>query len=299
MVGKKLSELLLEKGYKVIWLSRERYLKAEIPRYRWNYLKNEIDKDAVEQADVIIHLSGSNLGEESWTKKKKKKIVESRVNTAKLLLETVKLTDKKPEAFISASAVGFYGTEIGERIFIEDDNPARSDFLSSTCRKWEAAAGMFQEEMGIRTVVMRTAFVISNDSEGFKKMMLPTRFGLGAPLGSGRQYLSWIHIDDLCRLYIRAVEDASMKGVYNAVAPEFTTNAQFMKTLSKVMKRPFFLPRVPSFLLRMFMGEASMMILYGSRISSEKVRAAGYEFLYPAAREAISAALENDKIRLE
>ena len=292
MVGRKLSELLIEKGYRVIWLSRERYVKAHIPRYRWDYRKGEIDTEAVEQADVIIHLAGSNLAEGSWTRLKKQKIVESRVQTAKLLLETVKEMGKKPEAFISASAVGFYGQETGERIFVEEDNPTSNDFLSRTCRKWEAEAFRFRDDLDVRTVALRTAFVISKESEGFGKMVLPTRFGLGAPQGSGRQYLSWIHIDDLCRLYLKAVEDSAMQGVYNAVAPEFTTNAGFMKMLAREMRRPFFMPPIPAFLLRTFMGQAADMILYGSRISSQKVLDAGYEFAYPTVKEAIAVTLQ-------
>lgn len=293
MVGKRLSELLIEKGYKVIWLSRERYVKAQIPRYRWDYRKGEIDTEAVEQADVIIHLAGSNLGDGSWTRLKKQKIVESRVQTAKLLLETVKKMDKKPEAFISASAVGFYGQETGEKIFTEEDNPADSDFLSRTCRKWEAEAFRFRDELGIRTVALRTAFVISKESEAFGKMLLPTRFGLGAPQGSGKQYLSWIHIEDISRLYLKAVEDSSMQGVYNAVAPEFITNAGFMKALAKEMKRPFLMPPIPAFLIRLFMGQAADMILYGSRISSQKVIDTGYAFTYPSVQEAIKATLQS------
>lgn len=296
MVGRRLSELLIEKGYKVIWLSRERYVKAQIPRYRWDYRKGEIDVEAVEQADIIVHLAGSNLGEGSWTRLKKQKIVESRVQTAKLLLETVKHMDKKPEAFISASAVGFYGQETGERIFTEEDKPSSSDFLSRTCRKWEAEAFRFHEELDIRTVVLRTAFVISKESEAFGKMVMPTRFGLGAPLGSGKQYLSWIHIDDLCRIYLKAVEEVSMQGVYNAVAPEFITNAGFMKTLAKEMKRPFFMPPLPAFLLRLFMGQAADMVLYGSPVSSQKIIDAGHQFAYPSVKEAIKDTLLTMKV---
>lgn len=299
MVGRRLSGLLIGKDYKVIWLSRERYVKAEIPRYRWDYRKGEIDTEAVEQADVIIHLAGSNLGDGPWTRVKKQRIVESRVQTAKLLLDTVQKINKKPETFISASAVGFYGLDTGERVFTEKDNPARSDFLSRTCRKWEAEAFRFQDELGIRTVVMRTGLVISGESEAFSKMRIPIRFGLGAPLGSGRQYLSWIHIDDLCNLYLRAVEDSAMQGVYNAVAPESTTNAGFMKTLAKGMKRPFFMPPIPAFLLRLVMGKASDMVLYGSPVSSQKAVDAGYQFLYPTAQEAITATLQEMKEKEE
>lgn len=293
MIGRRLTEMLMEKGYKVIWLSRERYVNAQIPRYRWDYPKNEIDRDALEQADVIIHLAGSNLGEGAWTRLKKQEIVESRVQTAKLLLETIQLMPKRPDAFISASAVGFYGMHSSDKIYTEEDQPARNDFLSRTCKKWEAAAAGFREELGVRTVVLRTAFVIARESEAFKKMMLPTRFGVGAPLGTGRQYMPWIHLEDLCLMYLKAVEDGTMQGIYNAVSPETVTNAGFMKSLAKEMKRPFFFPRIPAFLLRLIMGEAAGMVLEGSRISSRKILDTGYQFLYPTTGKAIQASLRD------
>lgn len=292
LVGRKLSRLLIEKGYKVIWLSRERYIKAEIPRYRWDYQRNEIDKEAVEQADIIIHLAGSNIGEDSWTRLKKQIIVESRVQTAQLLLNTVKSMDKKLDAFISASAIGYYGAKTTDKIFTEEDISTESDFLSRTCRKWEDAAFSFQKELGVRTVALRTAFVISKNSDAFKKMVIPTRFGLGAPIGSGRQYITWIHIEDLCHLYLKAVEDTNMQGVYNAVAPEFINNADFMCKLAKVMRRPFFMPHVPSFFMRLLMGEAANMILGGSRILAQKIEDAGYEFQYDTSEKAFKAALK-------
>lgn len=291
MIGRRLSEMLMEKGYGVIWLSRERHINAKIPRYRWNYQKNEIDKEALERADVIIHLAGSNLGDKRWTRHTKQEIVESRVHTAKLLMETCLLMTKKPESFISASAVGFYGMHTSGMIFSEEDQPAQDDFLSRTCKKWESAAFAFQSELEVRTVALRTAFVISRESEGFRRMKLPTRYGVGAPLGTGRQYLAWIHLEDLCRIYLKAVEDNMMQGVFNAVSPEQITNAGFMKALAKEMNRPFFLPGIPAFLLRLFMDEAAGIILEGSCISSQKIQDAGYQFLYPTAREAIHASL--------
>ena len=291
MIGRRLTEILIEKGYDVIWLSRERHVNGEIPRYRWNYLKNEIDREALERADVIIHLAGSNLGEEAWTRRKKQEIVESRVQSSKLLLETIKTMSKKPEAFISASAVGFYGMHTSDKIYTEEDQPAKNDFLSRTCKKWESVAFGFQEELNLRTVVLRTAFVVSNKSAGFKKMMLSTRFGLGAPLGSGRQYMPWIHLDDLCMIYLKAVEEKGMQGIFNAVSPESTTNADFMKTVAKEMKRPFFFPRIPAFVLRLVMGEAAGVILEGSRVSPQKIVDNCYQFLYPTAAKAIRNSL--------
>ena len=291
LIGNRLTEMLKAKGYKVIWLSRERNIKAEIPRYRWDDRKGEIYKEALEQADIIVHLAGSNLGDGSWTKTKKQQIVESRILTTKLLLQTYKSLNIQPEAFISASAVGYYGMHTDDNIYTEESEPAKNDFLSRTCKKWETAAFQFQEELNVRVVALRTSFVISRDSDAFKKMILPTRFGIGAPMGNGKQYMSWIHIEDLCNLYIRSIEDDSMSGIYNAVAPGFTTNKEFMRSVSKELKRPCLIPRIPSFLLKLIMGESAGMILEGSRVSPQKVIDTGFKFLYPTAKEAIQASL--------
>ncbi|WP_418892685.1 TIGR01777 family oxidoreductase [Limibacterium fermenti] len=292
LVGRALSDLLLEKGYKVIWLSRERYVKADIPRYRWDYRKGEIDEKALEQADIVIHLAGSNLSEDSWTRAKKQRIVESRVKSAALILAKWKEMDKKPEAFISASAVGIYGNDISDEVLDESADGRMEDFLSRTCRKWEAEAQRFTDELGARSVMVRQGVVLSGKSDAFRKMLFPTRYGLGARMGNGRQYMSWIHIDDLCAMYLKAIEDAAMQGPYNAVAPEFMTNTEFMRTLARVLRKPFFLPRYPAFFMRLFMGEAADMLLGGSRISSEKIRKAGFEFRYPSAEQAIKACVD-------
>ncbi|HBX20212.1 MAG TPA: TIGR01777 family protein, partial [Porphyromonadaceae bacterium] len=260
LVGRALSDLLLEKGYKVIWLSRERYVKADIPRYRWDYRKGEIDEKALEQADIVIHLAGSNLSEDSWTRAKKQRIVESRVKSAALILAKWKEMEKKPEAFISASAVGIYGNDISDEVLDESADGRMEDFLSRTCRKWEAEAQRFTDELGARSVMIRQGVVLSGKSDAFRKMLFPTRYGLGARMGNGRQYMSWIHIDDLCAMYLKAIEDAAMQGPYNAVAPEFMTNTEFMRTLARVLRKPFFLPRYPAFFMRLFMGEAADML---------------------------------------
>jgi uncharacterized protein (TIGR01777 family) len=292
LVGRKLSAFLIEKGYQVLWLSRQRDVKADIPIYRWNFQQKEIDRQSIEKADVIIHLAGENLAEGSWTKSKKQRIVESRVKTAEFLLEITESVHKKPEVFISASAIGYYGMGAEEKIFSEDDDSSEDDFLSFTCQKWESAAFEFKKKLNIRTVVLRTGFVMAKNSKAFKKMTLPVRFGLGATLGTGRQYFSWIHIDDLCRIYLKSIEDIEMQGVFNAVAPEFTTNSNFMKTLSKMMKRPFFMPKIPSFLIRLMLGEAAGMVLGGSRISVKKIQNAGFPFQFGTLEKALRNVLE-------
>lgn len=292
LIGRKLSDLFIEKGYKVIWLSRKRFLEANIPQYRWDYQSREIDLEAVEQADIIIHLAGYNLGEGYWTKERKQRIVESRVLTSKLLLESLKKINKKPDLFISSSAIGYYGMHTDNKIYNENDLPARNDFLSQTCKKWEERAFCFKEEEDIRTVVLRTSFVISGQSPALKKIMFPVRFGLGAPMGSGKQYFNWIHLDDLCGLYIKAVEDDKMEGVYNAVSPDQITNIEFMSILSKEMNSPFIMPKIPAFLIRIIMGEAAGMILEGSQVSSQKVIDAGFKFKYDSISKAIEESIK-------
>lgn len=295
MIGRRLSELLIEKGYDVIWLSREKHVKAEIPRYKWNLLTGEIDTEALEEADVIIHLAGVSISEGRWTEARKRMIVGSRVRSAQLLLEKLKEMDTKVDAFISASAVGYYGANTTDKIYTEEDEYDKDDFLGVTCYKWEEQAKQFTTDLGIRSVSIRTGVVLSKESELIKKAVLPTKFWLSAPLGKGAQYMTWIHIDDLCAIYIKAIEDETMTGAYNAVAPEETTNADFMKTIAKVLKKPTFFPRVPEFVFRLSLGESAQIILEGSRISSKKIRDAGFEFKYKTLKDALSKILLSQK----
>ena len=299
MIGRRLSKMLLKKGYDVIWLSRERHIKADIPRYKWDLLKGQIDKEALDEADVIVHLAGVGIADSKWTDARKRMIIESRVRSAKLILEKLQEMDTKVDAFISASAVGYYGSETTDKIFVEDDKPA-NDFLGKVCQKWEEQAELFTTELGIRSVSIRTGVVLSENSDLIKKAVLPTKFWLGAPLGKGSQYMPWIDIDDLCEIYVKAIEDETMTGAYNAVAPEYTTNAEFMKAVASVLKKPMFLPPVPEFVFKMYLGEASQIILEGSRISSQKIQDAGYDFKYNTLKDALRKNLfgrknENEK----
>ncbi|HHW81222.1 MAG TPA: TIGR01777 family protein [Bacteroidales bacterium] len=299
MIGRRLTKLLKRKGYNVIWLSRQRDINANIPRYGWNILKGQIDEEALEKADVIVHLAGVGIADSKWTDARKRMIIESRVRSAKLILEKLQEMDTKVDAFISASAVGYYGSETTDKIFVEDDKPA-NDFLGKVCQKWEEQAELFTTELGIRSVSIRTGVVLSENSDLIKKAVLPTKFWLGAPLGKGSQYMPWIDIDDLCEIYVKAIEDETMTGAYNAVAPEYTTNAEFMKAVASVLKKPMFLPPVPEFVFKMYLGEASQIILEGSRISSQKIQDAGYDFKYNTLKDALRKNLfgrknENEK----
>ncbi|MBN2664913.1 MAG: TIGR01777 family oxidoreductase [Bacteroidales bacterium] len=289
LIGKQLSKKLQEKGYNVALLSRRPVKDSGFRVYTWNPDSGVIDPEAISMADYIIHLAGAGLGDSRWTEKRKKEILDSRIKTAGLILDKLKESGKRPEAFISASGSGYYGAITSETIHVETDDPA-ADFIGEVCRRWEEAAGKI-ESLGIRTVILRTGIVLSKSGGALQRMALPAKLGIGSPLGSGRQYVPWIHIDDLCGIYIKAIEDQSMTGAYNSAAPEHVSNSRFMVTVSKVMGRPFFFPAIPSFAFRILFGEMSSILLKGSRVSSEKIISSGYSFKYPDLRSALKSLL--------
>lgn len=285
LIGKELGRKLKQKEYSVAVLSRHKNHDTDIQTYLWNPEKNEIENGAIETADYIIHLAGANISEKNWKKERKKVIVDSRVKTADFLYSKIKKSGNILKAFISASAVNYYGTVTSDKIFTEDDPPA-NDFLGITCRKWEESAFRFQK-LGIRTVIIRTGVVLSGKGGALSKMQLPVRLGIGSPVGSGRQYLPWIHIDDLCNIYIKAIEDSKMDGAYNAVAPDHITNKDFMKTIARVQKMPFWAPKVPAFVMKALYGKMADILLKGSRVSSARIREAGYTFRFSSLESAI------------
>lgn len=295
LIGRALSELLLAEGYKVFWLSRTKNLSAKFPSYSWDYTKWEIDTEILEEVDIIVHLAGDSIGSGRWTETKKEQIMSSRIDSTVLLLETLRELDLKPDVFISASAVGIYGNKTTENIYEEKDKTVADDFLAQVCNEWEKAVEQISKTLGSRTVMIRTSMVLSPESEAFKKMYLPTKFGLGASLGSGKQYMPWIHIQDLCRIYLKAIQDTTLNGAYNASSPQQLRNREFMNTLSRVLKKPKLLPFIPGFIIRMMMGEAAEMVLGGSRISSKKIQEKGFKFLYDNAEDAIRNCVEGIK----
>jgi len=286
VIGKHLSTKLKEKGYNVSILSRTSSNDTDIRSYAWNIDKNEIEQQALETADYIIHLAGASIGDKRWSTKRKQLIIDSRIKSAELIFEKLKENKCKPKAFISASAIGFYGTITSDKIFTETDPPA-NDFLGDTCRQWEQSANRF-EELGIRTVKVRTGLVLTKQGGVLSKMIFPIKMGIGSAIGSGQQYMPWIHIDDLCGIYIKAIEDAQMNGAYNAVAPEHVINHEFTKTLARVLKKPYWFPNLPAFLLKLIFGNMSEILLKGSRVSSEKITSAGYQFNFTNLESALS-----------
>ena len=279
IVGTHLSKKLKQKGYDVFILGRKEDLQAAIPVYKWNVEKKELPDELIAKADHIIHLAGTAIADEKWTDERKKLIIDSRVRSAELLFNKVKENDTKLKSFTTASGIGYYGVKTTEQIFKETDPPEK-DFIGHTCDLWEQAADKFKEA-GIRTIKLRTGVVLTKNGGALAKMLSPVQLGIGSELGSGQQYMPWIHIEDICSIYIKTIEDEKMEGAYNAVAPEHCTNKEFMKTLAKVLDKPFWLPAVPGAILKLLLGEMSEIVLKGSRVSAEKIIKAEYKFLFP------------------
>lgn len=278
LIGRQLCKYLTEKGYTVCILSRNARSQDKYQSFNYDYKTNTIDEEALLNTDYIIHLAGANIGEKRWSDARKKEIVESRVAVAAFLHKKITENNIPLKAYISASAVGFYGAVTCKNVMTELDAPA-TDFLGQTCVAWESIAQRFAES-GIRNVVLRTGVVLSAQGGALSKMMMPVKWGLGAALGSGRQFMPWIHIDDLCKLYVFALEQESLRGIYNATAPQHCTNAELTKQLATVLHRPFWPVNVPSFVLKLMYGQMADMLLKGSAVSSEKIMKEGFQFTF-------------------
>ena len=278
-IGRHLTALLIAKVYSVSILSRsEKQNKENVFYYKWDVVNQTIDEKAVLNADYIIHLAGENIAEQRWTAKRKAAIIDSREQSTLLLYSVLKKNNKKLDAFISASAVGIYGAVNGEEICTEDMPPA-NDFLGYTCQKWEDSLD-FIENLNSRTVMIRTGLVLGKN-EGFLKKLTPLfKYRLGSALGSGKQYMPWIHVDDLCAIYYQAIVDPAMSGPYNAAINDNTTNSVFSKTLACVFGYSIWLPNVPAFVLKLFMGQMAIIVLTGRRVSSDKIEQTGFKFQF-------------------
>ena len=277
-VGKALTKKLQAIGYNVSLLTRKINKSINTSQYLWDWKQNNIDLDSINKTEVLVNLAGANVNGQRWNKKWKKEIYDSRVKATDFLFKIISQHPNKIKTFVSASATGYYGDVTSEKIFHETDFPGK-DFLAITCNDWEQAATKFSN-LGIRTSIIRTGIIFSENSEAYRKISLPIRFGFGAAIGNGRQYFPWIHLDDLCGIYLKAISDNSMQGIFNSVAPQFITNAQVTKALANHFKNHIWLPNIPPIVIRILFGEIADSLLNGSRISSEKIIEFGFRFKY-------------------
>jgi uncharacterized protein len=290
LVGKTLVQQLLQKNYEVIILTRkltDRAHHKNVSYALWNVKEGTIDTNALQKADAIIHLAGAGVMDKKWNDAYKKEIEESRTKSSALLINTLKEIEHKVKVLVSASAIGWYGEDkIPDHYFTENEN-ADDAFLGAVCKKWEQSVEA-AETFGIRVCKLRTGIVLSNDGGAYKEFKTPLKFGIAAILGSGKQMVSWIHIDDLCRQFIFVLENENMSGSYNAVAPKPISNKTLTLEIAKKVKGKYYIPiHVPGFVLKIMLGGQSIEILKSTTVSCEKIKAAGFTFLYPSVEAAV------------
>lgn len=273
LIGRALTEYLTSKGHTIYPLFRN---PASKKSHYWSPEKNQIHLDDGINLDAVIHLAGENIADSRWSNKKKAAILNSRVDGTRLISKEIASLKNRPRLFISASAIGFYG-DTGDDIVDEDSNRG-TGFLSDVATQWEMSTRA-AEEAGIRTIHIRTGIVLSPDGGVLQKMLLPFKMGFGGVVGNGKQYMSWISINDVIRVIEFLIDDTSLSGPFNLVAPQPVTNFTFTRSLGRTLHRPTFIP-LPAMVARIMFGEmADALLLSSCRVEARRLQTSGYTFL--------------------
>jgi uncharacterized protein len=287
LIGSKLTEALLGAG-KEVWILSRRPAEAKAPEgaklvdwdgrttERWLYL--------VDQVDALVHFAGTSLGGGPWTEARRQEILESRILGGQALAGAVRASSARPKLLVQASAIGYYGTS--EQATFTETDPPGDDWLAAVCLAWEKAT-QDVEDLGVRRVIVRTGLVLDRRQGVLPQMALPVRLGFGGPIGSGRQWLSWIHVEDEIQAILRLMEDDTARGAYNLTAPTPQTNAEFMRALAQALHRPYWLP-APAFAIQLALGKMSKLVLEGQKVLPNRLQEIGFTFRYPE----LGAALE-------
>jgi len=284
LIGSHLTEQLLQKGYRVSHLSRSEGNDARVKTFVWNVDKGGIDEQCIDGVDIVIHLAGASIADNRWTEQQKTAIIDSRTKSIGLIYNLLHKKKHQVHSIISASAIGYYGDR-GDELMTEDSPPS-NDFMAKCCITWENEVdeGM---ALGLRIVKFRTGVVL--DKKGaLAKMAMPVKLYLGSPLGNGKQCIPWIHSQDVVDMYIYAIENENIAGVYNMIAPNPVTNKQLTRAIAKQLHKPLWLPNVPAFILKLLLGEMSTIVLGSTKVSAQKIEDAGFRFKYPAVKEALA-----------
>lgn len=295
MIGRALAKMLLAEKYSVWALTRspqKAYLPEGVEPVGWDGRTPNGWQDLISQIDVIINLAGENLAGGLWTKERKRQILESRVSAGRAVAEAIRMSSLKPKVLIQASGIGYYGPH-GDEPVTEVDLPG-NDFLADVCQVWEASSQLV-EELGVRRVVIRSAVVLTVDEGILPLMTLPIRFFIGGPLGNGLQGVPWIHIDDEVAAIRFLIENEKACGAFNLVAPGVVSNADFNLTLTKVLQRPYWLP-VPSFALRLVLGEMSTLVVDGQFAQPKRLIGLGYQFRFEKLENALSELFQKNTV---
>lgn len=283
LVGRRLTQMLQAKGHEVAVLTRNPKPGAATPQFRWDMQTGWIDPKAYAYAEGIIHLAGEGIADQRWTEEQKQRIIDSRVHPIQWLARDLAQWNITPQVFVSASAIGLYGGDRGEEILDESSKPGE-DFLAICTKFWESAAGPLPAH---RKVHIRVGIVLSTQGGALPKMALPVQWGVGASLGSGHQWMSWIHLDDVCQFFIEAVENSTWQGPYNAVAPAPVRHRDFLKTLAQTLQKPLWLPAIPAFLLKIVLGEMAIVVTGSAHVKS--LHASPINWKYPDLSQALAA----------
>ncbi|MBI4482155.1 MAG: TIGR01777 family protein [Acidobacteria bacterium] len=289
LIGQKLCEALAQRGDQVTVLARhpgrvERVLFPKARSFRWDAMGELPPQEALDRADAVVHLAGESIAAKRWSAAQKALIRDSRLNSTDHLVAALTRLSKKPDVLVSASAVGYYGDRGNEEL--TEEAAAGNDFLARTAVEWEARARR-AGTAGIRVITLRIGVVLTPDGGALKQMLPPFKLGLGGTLGSGRQWMSWIHISDLVSAMLYLIDRQGLAGVFNATAPEPITNAEFSRTLARVLRRPCLIP-APAFALKLMLGEmAQALLLQGQRVVPKRLLASGFQFRFPALEPAL------------
>lgn len=278
LIGSALTLALLAENHEVRHMTRAHKHVGPIRTYLWDLRKGTMDRDALSGVDHIIHLAGAGIADKRWTVGRVKELIDSRTESARLLLRTGQARNVQVKSFISAAGINYYGAITGHHVLEEMDAPAQ-DTIGTISRLWEGSVDEWAPHT--RVVKLRTPVVLSPHGGALAKLAAPVRWGLGAALGSGDQWMPWVHLDDLVRIYVEALRNDRFAGAYNVNTGTDVTNAEFMRTTARVLGRPFFVPNVPGFLLKAALGELSSVLLKGSRASNKKLVDTGFTFRYP------------------
>ncbi len=268
-IGRRLTQLLQQKGYRISLLSRSAKPIQGARIYQWDIKKGHIDPQAIMTADHIIHLAGAGIADERWTDARKDEILTSRTQSTELLAQALAKNPHTVKSFVASSAIGYYGGDTGDRPLTETSEGG-SDFLAQVTRAWERSEDQVAA-LGVRTVKLRTGVVMTMEGGALPKLAQPIRLGAGGPVGSGQQYISWIHIDDLCQMYMQAITDESWQGVYNAVAPTPVTNETLTRAIAAVLHRPILVPSIPNFAIKLLYGELAITVTGGNYVLNKRI----------------------------
>jgi uncharacterized protein (TIGR01777 family) len=285
LVGNQLTDMLLSRGFEVVHVGRK-LRSSRVKSYSWDIHKGTIDPEALRGATHIVHLAGAGVANHRWTDAYKQEIYDSRIQSTRLLYEAIKTQpDSRLQKFISASAIGIYGNHTLP--FTTEDAPHAANFLAHVCSDWEKEANRFSE-LNVPVAIIRIGVVLAREGGFVKEVSKPVNAYVGAVLGNGKQATSWIHIHDLCRIFLRALEDESFTGVWNGVAPAPVSHAELTHLLAKAQKRPILLPNVPRFAMKLLFGEMHTMLLAHQHISAQKLLNAGFRFRFETAADALA-----------